>query len=51
MQRAVEKARRRRPGDPRAAFTVGDVTRLADHVQGPFSFFLDIGCFHGLTAE
>ena len=33
------------------AFTVGDVTRLADHVQGPFSFFLDIGCFHGLTAE
>ncbi len=51
VQRAVEKARKRRPGDARVAFTVGDVTRLADHVQGPFSFFLDIGCFHGLTAE
>ena len=50
VQRAVERARRR-PGAENVTFTVGDVTRLADHVQGPFSFFLDIGCFHGLTAE
>lgn len=50
VQRAVETARRR-PGAGKVTFTVGDVTRLADHVRGPFSFFLDIGCFHGLTAE
>jgi len=50
VQRAVERARRR-PGAEKVTFTVGDVTRLEDHVQGPFSFFLDIGCFHGLTAE
>lgn len=49
VPRAVEKARRR-TGAGGATFTVGDVTRLADHVQGPFSFFLDIGCFHGLNA-
>ena len=50
VQRAVERARRR-PGSGRVTFIVGDVTRLADHVQGPFSFFLDIGCFHGLNAK
>jgi len=50
VERAVEKARHR-PGADRVTFTVGDVTRLADHVHGPFSFFLDIGCFHGLKAE
>lgn len=50
VERAVERARRR-PGAGKVTFTVGDVTRLADHVQGPFSFFLDIGCFHGLNAE
>ena len=49
VQRAVEKARRQ-PDAGKVTFTVGDVTHLADHVQGPFSFFLDIGCFHGLTA-
>jgi SAM-dependent methyltransferase len=49
VQRAVERARRR-PGSGKVTFIRGDVTRLADHVQGPFSFFLDIGCFHGLTA-
>ncbi len=50
VQRAVERARRR-PGAGKVTFTVGDVTRLADHVHGPFSFFLDIGCFHGFNAE
>ena len=50
VERAVDVARSR-PGADVATFTVGDVTRLADHVQGPFTFFLDIGCFHGLTAE
>lgn len=50
VRRAVETARRR-PGAEKVTFTVGDVTRLADDVQGPFSFFLDIGCFHGLTAD
>lgn len=50
VRRAVERARRR-PGSEKVTFTIGDVTRLADHVQGPFSFFLDIGCFHGLTAK
>lgn len=50
VQRALAKARSR-PGTASATFVEGDVTQLADHVQGPFSFFLDIGCFHGLTAE
>lgn len=50
VQRAVERARRR-PGSGKVTFIVGDVTRLAEHVQGPFSFFLDIGCFHGLSAK
>jgi hypothetical protein len=50
VERAVERARRR-PGADKVTFTIGDVTRLADYVHGPFSFFLDIGCFHGLTAE
>ena len=50
VQRALGKARTR-PGAESVTFIDGDVTRLADHVQGPFSFFLDIGCFHGLTAE
>lgn len=50
VQRALGKARNR-PGAESVTFVDGDVTQLADHVQGPFSFFLDIGCFHGLTAE
>lgn len=50
VQRALGKARSR-PGAESVNFVDGDVTQLADHVQGPFSFFLDIGCFHGLTAE
>ncbi len=50
VQRALGKARSRL-GAESVTFVDGDVTRLADHVQGPFSFFLDIGCFHGLTAE
>lgn len=49
VERAIERARRRRGAD-RVSFVVGDVTRLEDHVQGPFSFFLDVGCFHGLNA-
>lgn len=50
VKHAVGKARSR-PGAESVTFVDGDVTQLADHVQGPFSFFLDIGCFHGLTAE
>lgn len=50
VQRALGKARSR-PGAESVIFVDGDVTQLADHVQGPFSFFLDIGCFHGLSAE
>lgn len=50
VRRALGKARRR-PGAESVTFLDGDVTRLADHVQGPIPFFLDIGCFHGLTAE
>lgn len=45
---AVEAARRVAHG---ARFVVGDVTNLQPADLGTFSFFLDIGCFQGLTAS
>lgn len=32
-------------------FVVGDVADLVSVVSGPFDFFLDGGCFHGLSAQ
>ena len=34
-----------------ATFLIGDVTDLAAADLGSFDFFLDIGCFHGLTPD
>ncbi len=34
-----------------ATFVVGDVTNLAPAGLGTFDFFLDIGCFQGLSSE
>ncbi|WP_109474391.1 class I SAM-dependent methyltransferase [Ornithinimicrobium cavernae] len=35
-----------------AAYVVGDVTQLSEEMPGGrFDFFLDIGCFQGLTTE
>jgi SAM-dependent methyltransferase len=51
VARAIARAGKR-PGAARARFVVGDVTRLADAaLDGPFDFFLDVGCFHGLDDE
>jgi SAM-dependent methyltransferase len=48
VERALASARTR-PGSAAAGFVVGDVTDLgATGLQGPFEFFLDVGCFHGL---
>lgn len=48
---ALAKARRR-PQAERARFVVGDVTDLgAADLKGDIDFFLDIGCFHGLTDD
>ena len=49
IPRAVEAARDRTEGG--ATFVHGDVTRLDPAALGRFDFFLDIGCFHGLSAE
>jgi SAM-dependent methyltransferase len=52
---AVEHAlatARRRPRTERARFVLGDVTDLgAADLKGDVDFFLDIGCFHGLTDD
>ena len=40
-----------RGGVPGATFVVGDVTDLASAGLGSFDFFVDVGCFQGLTAE
>jgi SAM-dependent methyltransferase len=40
-----------RTGVPRATFVVGDVTELASADLGRFDFFLDVGCFQGLSSE
>lgn len=45
--RAVRQARDRGGS---AEFLVGDVTRLPELQLAPFDLFLDIGCFHGLSA-
>jgi len=51
VPRAIAAARKR-PGAGRARFVVGDVTRLSPAVvDGPFDFFLDVGCFHGLDDD
>jgi SAM-dependent methyltransferase len=48
---ALTKARRR-PEAERAQFVLGDVTDLgAADLKGDIDFFLDIGCFHGLTDD
>ena len=47
--RAVERARQR-TGAASARFVVGDATDLAGAAVGAdIDFFLDIGCFHGLS--
>jgi SAM-dependent methyltransferase len=49
VPRAINAASRR--GDSGASFVVGDVTDLASAHLGTFDFFLDIGCFQGLSPE
>ncbi len=44
---AVEAARRRAADG--ATYVVGDVTDLSPARLGTFDFFLDVGCFQGLT--
>jgi SAM-dependent methyltransferase len=46
---AIEAARRKATGG--ATFVLGDVTDLPAAGLGTFDFFLDVGCFQGLTAE
>ena len=47
---AVDAARRL-PGAERVDFVVGDAADLTACVTGLFDFFLDGGCFHGLSPE
>jgi len=47
VPRAIDAARK---GDSGAEFVVGDVTGLEQAALGTFDFFLDVGCFQGLTA-
>lgn len=49
IPRAVDGARRQ--GTAGASFVLGDVTDLAPLGLGRFDFFLDVGCFQGLTLE
>jgi SAM-dependent methyltransferase len=46
---AIEAARRKPTGG--ATYVVWDVTNLPAAGLGTFDFFLDVGCFQGLTAE
>ncbi len=47
---AVRQARGRiRDGGGKIRFIEGDVTELRREEVGEVSFFLDVGCFHGLT--
>lgn len=48
VPQAVDAARRVAAAGAR--FVVGDVTRLQPADLGTFGFFLDIGCYQGLTA-
>jgi SAM-dependent methyltransferase len=47
VPRAIDAAQH---ADTTARFVVGDVTGLSPDL-GTFDFFLDVGCFQGLTAE
>jgi SAM-dependent methyltransferase len=49
VPRAIEAANRQRV--PGARFVVGDVTDLAAADLGRFDFFLDVGCFQGLSFD
>jgi Methyltransferase domain len=49
VPRAIDAANRR--GISGATFVVGDVTNLTQLDLGTFDFFLDVGCFQGLSAE
>jgi SAM-dependent methyltransferase len=49
IPRAIDAANRR--GVSGATFVVGDVTDLAPADLGTFDFFLDVGCFQGLSSE
>jgi len=46
---AIDAAKRK--GVRGATFVVGDVTDLASADLGMFDFFLDVGCFQGLSSE
>ena len=46
---AIDQARR--DDTAGARFVVGDVTQLRPAELGRFDFFLDVGCFQGLTAQ
>jgi len=46
---AIEAARSRAANGER--YVVGDVTNLGAAGVGTFDFFLDVGCFQGLTAQ
>jgi SAM-dependent methyltransferase len=48
VPRAVEEARA--SGTPGTTFVVGDVTELPSLALGTFDFFLDVGCFQGLSS-
>ena len=49
VARAIDAADDR--GSPGAAFVLGDVTDLGSADLGRFDFFLDVGCFQGLSAD
>jgi SAM-dependent methyltransferase len=48
VPRAIDAAKRR--GIRGATFVVGDVTDLERQDLGTFDFFLDVGCFQGLSS-
>lgn len=51
VRRAIQVARRKvRQAGVNADLRVGDVTRL-DEMTGPFDLILDLGCYHGLSAQ
>lgn len=49
IPRALDAARK--SGGSTATFVLADVTRLDRDELGAFDFFLDIGCFHGLSSS
>lgn len=48
VPQAIDEANRK-VGDAGARFVVGDVTDLPSADLGTFDFFLDVGCFQGLS--